>query len=108
MRTGLPGPAKALDPGPLVNREAWEVEPEEPAPLPWDSPAPPQGPRGDWIQTCRVVVSPSPLPHLHPLVNPVSPKLGSGVDLPNAGEGWGEVDVPLPGPAALGAGMVGI
>ena len=78
MRTGLPGQAKALDPGPLVNREAWEVEPEEPAPLPWDSPAPPQGPRGDWIQSCRVVVSPSPLPHLHPLVNPVSPMLGRG------------------------------
>ena len=46
VRTGLPGPAKALDPGPLVNREAWEVEPEEPAPLLWDSPAPPLGPRG--------------------------------------------------------------
>lgn len=84
VRTGLPGPAKALDPGPLVNREAWEVEPEEPAPLLWDSPAPPLGPRGDWIQSYRVVVSPSPLPHLHPLVNPVFPKLGRGVDLPNA------------------------
>ena len=85
MRTGLSGASKGLDPGYLVDSEAWEVEPKEPAPLPWDGPTPPLGPRGDWIQSYRAVVSPSPLPHLHPLVNPVFPKLGRGVDLPSAG-----------------------